>query len=220
MSIHIQYLVVAALAVGFLTHCRSVVYNESEKGVGVYPLAKSTELRSDPQFSDKSKGATVSLAEPLIIQKTTGDWIHATTADMSKTGWIHRGAVTYSEKQAKAIKESPYAPTNVLVITNTTSAEAFTVANAAGVITMWLGADLSAKGLQWVIKDGDCLSFDKSASRFNSIIIKAADLTQVISRPTVWGLYCYSPIHKQLLPIADMIGAPGASTNKVEAKPK
>lgn len=110
----IQYLVVAALAVGFLTHCRSVVYNESEKGVGVYPLAKSTELRSDPQISDKRKGATVSLAEPLVIQKTTGDGIHVTTPDMSKSGWIHRGAVTYSEKQAEAIKESPCAPTNVV----------------------------------------------------------------------------------------------------------
>jgi hypothetical protein len=63
----------------------------AKKGVGVYPLAKSTELRSDPQFSDKSKGATVSLAEPLIIQKTTGDWIHATTADMSKTAGFTGG---------------------------------------------------------------------------------------------------------------------------------
>lgn len=33
-----QYLVVAALAVGFLTLCRSVFYAESEKGVGVYAL--------------------------------------------------------------------------------------------------------------------------------------------------------------------------------------
>ncbi|WP_273702949.1 hypothetical protein, partial [Candidatus Accumulibacter vicinus] len=215
-----------AAAREFLRGCerlRSVVYDESEKGVSVYPLAKSTKLRSNPQFSDKSQGATVSLAEPLVIQKTAHDWIHVTTADMSKTGWIHRGAVTYSERQARVIKESPHAPTNIIVITKVTSVESFTFANAAGVITwrLWLGADLSViGGRKWVIEDGDCLSFDESASRFNGIIIKAADLTQTISRPTVWGLYCYSPTHKKLLPIADMIGAPGAPTNKVEAKPK
>lgn len=195
--------------------------NQHKKGVAVYPLAKSIELKQAPRLDASEKdGSSVSLGERLVVEDTADDWVFVLAPATGKKGWVHKEAVTNSAEHVNRLKKSGFVPTNIVLVDDVKDAGKYSVGNIAGYLRF---AKREDGGIgRAIIEQGDCVVFGSSASRFPEIRISGVGLQQTMARPAAGRLYCYSVADKKLRPVDEMLkeSAPDASRSVPSRKQK